>query len=132
MCRPVPHVLVEQFRALDVEEEGAIARQNRNLRGKQPRLKPAPDREVRRMHDSGNYNIAEIAALFNVSRPTVSRSLQRSATLPPLPADSRSMPSLAGYDQLLTKSAGPQAGVLTGPPVTQELDQLCGGRSHGR
>ena len=26
------------------------------------------------MHDSGGYNVAEIAALFNISRPTVYRS----------------------------------------------------------
>ena len=48
-----------------------IARQNGKLRGKQPRLKPAQDREIRRMHDSGDYNIAEIAGLLGVSRPTV-------------------------------------------------------------
>ena len=61
----------------------AIARQNGKLRGKQPTLKPAQDREIRRMHDSCRYNIADIAALFNVSRPTVYRSLERTATLPP-------------------------------------------------
>ena len=55
------------------------------LKGKQPKLKPAQDRETRRMHDSGDYNVAEVPALFNVSRPTVYRSLQRTATLCPLP-----------------------------------------------
>ena len=54
-----------------------IARQNGKLRGEQSRLKPAQDREIRRMHDSGDYNVAEIAALFSVSRPTVYRSLDR-------------------------------------------------------
>ena len=63
----------------------AIARQNGKLRGKQPRLKAAQDREIRRMHDNGDYNIAQIAALFSVSRPTVYRSLDRTAELPPLP-----------------------------------------------
>ena len=63
----------------------AIARQNGRLRGRQPTLKPAQDREIRRMHDSGDYAIAQIAALFNVSRPTVYRSLQRTGELPPLP-----------------------------------------------
>jgi hypothetical protein len=38
-----------------------IARQNGKLRGKQPVLKPAQDRETRRMHDSGDYAITEIA-----------------------------------------------------------------------
>jgi DNA invertase Pin-like site-specific DNA recombinase len=39
-----------------------IARQSGKLRGKQPSLKPAQDREIRRMHDSGDYNVAGIAA----------------------------------------------------------------------
>ena len=81
----------------------AIARQNGKLRGKQPSLKPAQDREIRRMHDSGDYNIAEIAALFSISRPTVYRSLERTAALPPLPADTRAAPDIAKYDQLLTR-----------------------------
>jgi DNA invertase Pin-like site-specific DNA recombinase len=72
-----------------------IARQNGKLRGKQPRLKPAQDREIRRMHDSGDYNVAEIAGLFGVSRPTVYRSLERTVALPPLPADIRGL--LAAY-----------------------------------
>jgi predicted DNA-binding transcriptional regulator AlpA len=38
------------------------------------------------MHDSGDYNVAEVAALFGISRPTVYRSLERTAALPPLPA----------------------------------------------
>jgi len=62
-----------------------IARQNGKLRGRQSRLKPAQDREIRRMHDSGDYNVAEIAALFSVSRPTVYRSLDRTAELPRFP-----------------------------------------------
>ena len=79
-----------------------IARQKGKLRGKQPSLKPAQDREIRRMHDSGDYNVAEIAALFSISRPTVYRSLERTTALPPLPADARPEPDIAKYDQLLT------------------------------
>jgi transposase len=56
------------------------------------------------MHDSGDYNIAEIADLFSVSRPTVYRSLQRTTELRPLPADTRPMPDVDKYDQLLTRS----------------------------
>jgi DNA invertase Pin-like site-specific DNA recombinase len=81
----------------------AIARQNGRLRGKQPRLKPAQDREIRRMHDRGDYNIAGIAALFSVSRPTVYRSLERTTALPPLPAGTRPAPGIARDDQLLTR-----------------------------
>lgn len=86
----------------------AIARQNGKLRGKQPRLKPAQDREIRRMHDSGDYNVAEIAALFSVSRPTVYRSLDRTAELPPLPAGPRPVPDITKYGQLLTRNPGQQ------------------------
>jgi predicted DNA binding protein len=38
------------------------------------------------MHDNGDYNVAEIAALFGISPPTVYRSLERTTALPPLPA----------------------------------------------
>ena len=86
-----------------------IARQNGQLRGKQPSLKPAQDREIRRMHDTGDYNVAEIAALFNISRPTVYRSLDRTADLPPLPADTRPAPDIAQYDQLLTSAPATEA-----------------------
>jgi transposase len=55
------------------------------------------------MHDSGDYSIAEIAGLFGVSRPTVYRSLERTTSLPPLPADTRPAPDVAKYDQLLTR-----------------------------
>jgi DNA invertase Pin-like site-specific DNA recombinase len=101
----------------------AIAKQNGKLKGKQPKLKPAQDREIRRMHDSGDYDVAGIAALFNVSRPTVYRSLQRTATLPPLPADTRPAPDLAEYDQLLTEGRATR-GSLPRPPVTGSLASL--------
>lgn len=58
------------------------------------------------MHDSGDYNIAEIAGLFSVSRPTVYRSLQRTTALPPLPADTRPALDIATYGQLLTRTPG--------------------------
>jgi DNA invertase Pin-like site-specific DNA recombinase len=93
----------------------AIAKQNGKLKGKQPKLKPAQDREIRRMHDSGDYNVAEIAALFTVSRPTVYRSLQRTTGLPPLPADTRLMPDVARYDRLLTRKAERHNGSLPRP-----------------
>jgi len=64
-------------------------------------LKPARDRGIRRMHHSGDCNVGEIAELFSVSRLTVCRSLDRTADLPPLPADTRSGPGIAKDDQLL-------------------------------
>ena len=81
-----------------------IARQNGKLRGKQPSLKPAQDREIRRMHNSGDYNVAEIAALFSVKRADrVPVPATSGAGLPPLPADTRPAPDVAKYDQLLTR-----------------------------
>ena len=66
------------------------------------------------MHDSGDYNVAEIAALFSVSRPTVYRSLERTTALPALPADTRPEPDIAKYDQLLTRTQGTRdQGALT-------------------
>ena len=88
----------------------AIARSKGKLRGKQPKLKPAQAREVRRMHDSGDYSITGIAEMFNVSRHTVYRALQRSpgdggAERPGrdagLPVDNRPLPDVARYDELL-------------------------------
>jgi DNA invertase Pin-like site-specific DNA recombinase len=55
----------------------AVARSRGKLRGKQPKLKPAQAREVRRMHEAGGYNVTEIAEIFGVSRPTVYRTLDR-------------------------------------------------------
>jgi DNA invertase Pin-like site-specific DNA recombinase len=83
-----------------------IARQNGRLRGKQPTLKPAQDREIRRMHDSGDYTVAGIADMFRVSRPTVYRSLERTTALPRLPADTRPAPDAANYGQLPTPRPG--------------------------
>jgi hypothetical protein len=86
-----------------IREGMTIARSRGRLRGKPPSLAPAQDREIRRMHDSGDYPIAEIAAIFNVSRPTIYRALQR--TTPgsaDLPAAVRpGLPGLDNYDQFL-------------------------------
>ena len=68
-----------------------------------PASGPAQDREIRRMHDDDDHNVAEIAPLFSVSRPTVYRSLERTAALPRLPVDTRLEPNIAKYDQLLTR-----------------------------
>ena len=83
----------------------AIARQNGKLRGKQPSLKPAQDREIRRMHDTGDYNVAEIAGLFGVSRPPCTGPWSARRSFPPLPADTRPEPDVAKYDKRLTRPA---------------------------
>ena len=55
----------------------AIARAKGKLRGKQPKLSEKQQRELRRMHDTGDYSISDLAELFSVSRPTVYRTLSR-------------------------------------------------------
>jgi DNA invertase Pin-like site-specific DNA recombinase len=58
---------------LRTREGMAIAR----ARGKQPKLSDKQRRELRRMHDTGEYSISDLAELFSVSRPTVYRTLAR-------------------------------------------------------
>ena len=55
----------------------AIARAKGKLRGKQPKLSDRQQRELCRMHATGEYSISDLAALFSVSRPTVYRTLNR-------------------------------------------------------
>jgi DNA invertase Pin-like site-specific DNA recombinase len=55
----------------------AIARAKGKLRGKKPKLSEKQQRELRRMHDTGDYSISDLAQLFSVSRPTVYRTLSR-------------------------------------------------------
>ena len=55
----------------------AIARAKGKLRGKQPKLSEKQEKELFRMHASGDYSISDLAELFSVSRPTVYRTLQR-------------------------------------------------------
>ena len=55
----------------------AIARAKGKLRGKQPKLSAKQQKELRRMHDSGDHSISDLAELFSVSRPTIYRTLRR-------------------------------------------------------
>jgi len=55
----------------------AIARAKGKLRGKQPKLSKKQQKELTRMHASGEYSISDLAELFSVSRPTVYRTLNR-------------------------------------------------------
>jgi DNA invertase Pin-like site-specific DNA recombinase len=58
----------------------AIARAKGKLRGKQPKLTDKQQKEVRRMHDTGDYSTSDLAHLFSVSRPTIYRTLARVTT----------------------------------------------------
>ena len=62
---------------LRTREGMAIARARGKLRGKQPKLSDKQRRELRRMHDTGEYSISDLAELFSVSHPTVYRTLAR-------------------------------------------------------
>ena len=55
----------------------AIARARGELHGKQPKLSDRRQRELCRMHATGEYSISDLAELFSVSRPTVYRTLNR-------------------------------------------------------
>ncbi len=48
-----------------------VARARGKLRGKQPKLSDRQQRELCRMHATGEYYISDLAKLFSVSRPTV-------------------------------------------------------------
>ncbi len=62
---------------LRTREGMAIARAKGKLRGKQPKLSDKQQKELCRMHESGQYSISDLAELFSVSRPTVYRTLLR-------------------------------------------------------
>lgn len=58
----------------------AIARAKGKLRGKQPKLSDKQQRELCRMHGTGDYSISDLAEVFSVSRPTIYRTLKRNQT----------------------------------------------------
>lgn len=62
---------------LRTREGMAIARAKGKLRGKQPKLSDKQQKELCRMHGSGEYSISELAELFSVSRPKSYRTLSR-------------------------------------------------------
>jgi DNA invertase Pin-like site-specific DNA recombinase len=62
---------------LRTREGMAIARAKGKLRGKQPKLSEKRQKELRRMHETGEYSISDLAELFDVSRPTVYRTISR-------------------------------------------------------
>ena len=62
---------------LRTREGMAVARAKGKLRGRQPKLSPAQQAHLVKLHGSGEHSIAELAELFSVSRPTVYRVLER-------------------------------------------------------
>jgi len=69
----------------------AIARAKGKLRGRKPKLSTRQQQELRRMHDTGDYSVSDLAELFSISRPTVYRTLERQASvaMPPGTEDAR-------------------------------------------
>lgn len=55
----------------------AVARAKGKLRGKPPKLSDKQQKELGRMHETGDYSISDLAEVFSVSRPTVYRTLGR-------------------------------------------------------
>ena len=58
----------------------AVARAKGKLCGKKLKLSDRQARELRRMYDTGDYSVSDLAEVFSVSRPTVYRTLQRQPT----------------------------------------------------
>lgn len=86
----------------------AAARARGRTGGQKPKLTPRQARIAREMYgETGEdgkrrYTVAQIAAEFGVTRPTIYRALQQAAASgPALPADSRPLPSMGKYDALL-------------------------------
>src|SRR5690625_2190450 len=55
----------------------ALARSRGKLRGKKPKLSDRQQKELRRMYDTGDYSVSDLAEVFSISRPTVYRTLGR-------------------------------------------------------
>jgi DNA invertase Pin-like site-specific DNA recombinase len=55
----------------------AVARAQGKLKGRQPKLSPMQQRELKRMHLTGEYTISDLGELFSVSRPTVYGTISR-------------------------------------------------------
>lgn len=62
---------------LRTREGMAVARAKGKLKGKKPKLSPMQSKELRRMYDTGDYSISDLSDLFQVSRPTIYRTLAR-------------------------------------------------------
>ncbi len=62
---------------MHTREGMAMAHAKGKLQGKQPKLSNRQPRTLRRMYDTGEYSINELAEVFSVSRPTIYRTLKR-------------------------------------------------------
>ena len=67
---------------LRTREGMAVARAKGRLKGRQPKLTTKQQAELRRMRGTGDYTITDLAELFNISRPTVYRTLAAVESVP--------------------------------------------------
>jgi len=69
----------------------AVAKAKGRLRGKQPKLKPKQEQHLLELWNGGAHTTPELAELFDFSRSSVYRAIQRAAApASPLTGDSRS------------------------------------------
>ncbi|GAA2847737.1 DNA invertase [Actinoplanes cyaneus] len=64
---------------LRTREGMAVAKAKGKLKGRVPKLSPTRQAHLLKLHAAGEHTIAELAELFEVSRPTVYRALDRAA-----------------------------------------------------
>jgi len=78
--------MVAEFEAdlirMRTREGMAIAKAKGKLRGKQPKLTSAKRRHLLAVHAAGTHTQTELAELFDVSRATIYRELQRAQPAP--------------------------------------------------
>jgi DNA invertase Pin-like site-specific DNA recombinase len=67
---------------MGTREGMAVARAKGRLKGRQPKLTTKQQAELRRMRGTGDYTITDLAELFNISRPTVYRTLAAAESVP--------------------------------------------------
>jgi DNA invertase Pin-like site-specific DNA recombinase len=58
----------------------AIAKAKGRLKGRAPKLSPPSQAHLVKLHAAGEHTVVELAELFEVSRPTVYRVLERAGT----------------------------------------------------
>lgn len=70
---------------LRTREGMAVARAKGKLKGRMPKLFPIQSKELRRMYDTGDCSINDLSDVFQVSRPTIYRTLARQPGPPATP-----------------------------------------------
>lgn len=64
---------------MDTRQGMMIARAKGKLPGIRPKLSNKQRRELRKMYDTGEYSVSDLAELLPVSRPTIYRTLNQTS-----------------------------------------------------